>query len=281
MIFYYAMGGGLGHLTRARAIIHTLSLKDYRVITASPYARKMFDSSDLVILPVSLEKNIRLLKKRIQDIILDFEPAEIYIDTFPMGIFGELTGLKISGNARKIYVSRILDFPKYMSKKEMTFHFDLSYILEEGLTPDHLDFIDENSNRIEELQLHYPLNSISERNNEHEQDTEKEVWMIMHSGSAGEVELLMGYARETAGIKGVDPYYWIVTQSDVHTKADKITRDLIPTYELISHADCLFSACGFNMMYHTRNLKIPHYFIPFPRKYDDQFLRARLRREGR
>ena len=39
MILYYALGGGLGHLVRARAVLYTLGVAERAVlVTASPFA---------------------------------------------------------------------------------------------------------------------------------------------------------------------------------------------------------------------------------------------------
>ena len=101
----------------------------------------------------------------------------------------------------------------------------------------------------------------------------------MHSGSGEEVDILVRHAREIASLENVTPFLWVVTQSTFSEETDKLTNDQVPAHGLISYADRLFSACGFNMMYLTRNNAIPHFYIPFPRKYDDQFRRALIRKQ--
>jgi hypothetical protein len=41
----------------------------------------------------------------------------------------------------------------------------------------------------------------------------------------------------------------------------------------------IITGCGFNAMRQTLPYRERHRFIPFPRRYDDQFLRAARRRE--
>ncbi|MFC2126305.1 hypothetical protein ACFLU5_16035 [Bacteroidota bacterium] len=279
MVLYYAMGGGLGHLTRALAVIHTLHISDYKILSASPYADKMFNSSNLILLPVSMEKNLKLLKNRIRDIIRDLEPTSFFIDTFPMGIFGELETLKFPSNIKLNYISRILEFQKYMKGKDSPLQYDISYLIEEGLDSDHVEFIRRYSGIVKNLELEYPVNTIPEGYFESIPKSNQPIWMVMHSGSAEEVEVLIRHAREMAELETVNPFLWVVTQSEIEEKVDEKTTDMIPSYGLIPYVDRLFSACGFNMMYLTRNINIPHIFIPFPRKYDDQFRRARIRRD--
>jgi hypothetical protein len=280
MILYYAMGGGLGHLTRALAVIHTLQIPDYRILTASPYAEKIFNQSNLILLPTSLEKNPKLLKNRIGDIIRDIQPASFFIDTFPMGIFGELLTLKFSPDIRLIYVSRILNFQKYMKERDTGLPYDISFLLEEGMTSDHMSFINSCSDKVEKIDLTYPENTIPEKYSALQEKSNKPIWMIMHSGSGEEVDILVRHAKEMAELENMNPELWVVTQSEFEEKVDFKIMDMVPSYGLIPLADRLFSACGFNMMYLTRNMDIPHVFIPFPRKYDDQFRRARIRKSG-
>ena len=280
MILYYAMGGGLGHLTRALAVIHTLQMPDYKILTASPYAEKIFDRSNLIHLPTSLEKHPKLLKNRIRDIMQDLQPGSFFIDTFPMGIFGELMTVKFPAGTKLIYISRILNFQKYMERKDTNLHYDISYVVEEGLTPDYINFMDKCSVKVENIDLKYPDNIVPQKYKELKEKSNKPIWMIMHSGSGEEVDVLVRHAKEMAELEEVNSSFWVVTQSDFEEKVDNKIMDIVPSYGMIPYADRLFSACGFNMMYLTRNIKIPHTFIPFPRKYDDQFRRARIRKLG-
>ena len=75
MILYYALGGGLGHLTRGRRVLEALGLtKDAAFVTASPYAS---DARVTGGIPV------------ISEIARDAE--RMIVDAFPCGIQGELS----------------------------------------------------------------------------------------------------------------------------------------------------------------------------------------------
>ena len=57
MILYYAMGSGLGHLTRARAVLHTLAIHaPVTLITASPWCHDtcITDSAHVMQVPAAL-----------------------------------------------------------------------------------------------------------------------------------------------------------------------------------------------------------------------------------
>ena len=59
MILYYALGGGLGHLARARKVIAALGLRDVAVLTASRFASdpRVTGGLPLVSVPPSLGRN--------------------------------------------------------------------------------------------------------------------------------------------------------------------------------------------------------------------------------
>jgi hypothetical protein len=46
----------------------------------------------------------------------------------------------------------------------------------------------------------------------------------------------------------------------------------------LPRASRIVTACGFNVMRQTEPYRDRHTFLPFPRRYDDQFTRAARRR---
>jgi hypothetical protein len=278
MVLYYAMGGGLGHLMRTLAVLHTLNINEFKIITASPLATKIFNKEDLILIPGTFEKNAVKLRIRMTEIIKDVTPDELFIDTFPAGIMGELYPVVFPENMKKVYISRILKTDKYRFMNTCNIMFDESYILEEGMTEKHIRFITEHSVAVKHLDLKYPPYK-GTGDDYLDTPSGKPVWMIMHSGSGEEVDMLVRYAKEIASLENVTPFLWVVTQSAFREEVDRLTDDRVPAHGLISCADRLFSACGVNMMYLTRSNAVLHYFIPFPRKYDDQFRRALIRKQ--
>lgn len=278
MVLYYAMGGGLGHLMRTLAVLHTLNITEFKIITASPLATKIFDKVDLIIIPRVCEKKPAKPRIRMTEIIRDVSPQELFIDTFPAGIMGELYPVAFPENMKKVYISRILKTDKYRFINTCNIMFDESYILEEGMTENHVRFINKHSASVKYLDLIYPPFK-GTGDDSSKISSEKPVWLIMHSGSGEEVDILVRHAKEIASLENVTPFFWVATQSAFREEVDRLTNDQVPAHGLISYADRLFSACGFNMMYLTRDITIPHYFIPFPRKYDDQFRRALIRKQ--
>src|SRR5258706_4916235 len=92
-VLYYAMGGGLGHLVRARAFLRMQGLeRDATVLTASPYAsdRRVVDGLDLLHVPPQLESDLRAYRAWLEARFAALQPELVCIDRFPCGILGEL-----------------------------------------------------------------------------------------------------------------------------------------------------------------------------------------------
>jgi hypothetical protein len=115
MTVYYARGGGLGHVTRARRVLDALGL-EAEIVTRLP------EHADHLI-----------------------------VDAFPGGLEGELcSGVR----RRKMdYIARLLRWDEYRKAVPHDLpHFHTTYIVEE-LTPDHLDFVHAHSDRVVHLEL--------------------------------------------------------------------------------------------------------------------------------
>ena len=103
---------------------------------------------------------------------------------------------------------------------------------------------------------------------------------MVHSEPHEETAELLAYARELAAAEGVDPRIALVTRTPPLDLPSSISvLDLYPAAALFPHAAMIVTGCGFNAMRQTLPYREKHRFIPFPRRYDDQFLRAARRRE--
>ena len=270
MILYYAMGGGLGHLMRATAFITMNRIRKFRVVTASPFAARLFEPAALFMIPREFENHRPLLTKYLQDILDHNLPDTVVIDTFSHGILGELNGLHWK-KSRLYYITRRLKWEQYVKRIGSDMEFQKSFVLEPPESG-HLNLIKEVSGEIIDYSLQYPHHEI-DIDNPVSADTGHEKWLVIHSGPVHEVKNLISYAREKAATLGSQPEMMVISQ--VNPLADK-TRwfDLCPAHGYFRFAARLITACGFNVMEQARGLEIPHDFIPFGRKYDDQFWRA-------
>lgn len=270
MLIYYAMGGGLGHLMRASAFLSMNRIGDYRIITASPFATRLFEPSRLFTIPREFEKHTGLLRQYMQDILDHNYPDSFVIDTFSHGILGELNGLNWE-KTRLSYITRRLKWERYKDRAVSEIEFKKTYILE---TPEqeHLEFIKSFSGEIVEYDLLYPEHDI-DRNSRLALDSGKEKWFVVHSGPVGEVGRLISYARQSAAGMSADPDLLVISQVNPSVK-DTWWCDTCPVHGYFKFASRLITACGFNIMKQASRREIPHDYFPFNRKYDDQFWRA-------
>ena len=250
MILYYAVGGGLGHLTRARRVLEALRL-DATIVTASPYARdqRVTGGHPVIEIPAHLERDPAAHRAWMRELVRSAD--RLIADTFPGGIQGELCGLE---GLRLDYVARLLRWDEYRrAVPDQLPHFDTTYVIEE-LTHD-----------VWSAAAALPLSKrrLCRR-------TPKDgPTLIVHSGPGHEVEELIAYARD------LDPHAQIL----VATQADVPNRiDAYPVTHLFPTAKRIVSAAGFNVMLETEPFRHKHHVVPFPRRFDDQFLRAARRR---
>jgi hypothetical protein len=173
---YYAMGGGLGHLTRARAFLHTLGCeRDAVIVAESPFARDRRVVGDIPV-------------------VAAIPPGELVLDTFPAGLFGEIEG----GCAD--YVARYVRWDRYTLPPNPP-RIRRAYVLE-PLHPEQERYVRERAEVvIEDFELRdpppaaVPLPELPPR-----------YALVVHSGSEEERDELLAYARDVCAEEGItDP----------------------------------------------------------------------------
>jgi predicted glycosyltransferase len=320
MIIYYAAGGGLGHLTRARACLHTMGLKDrVALLTASPFAadKRVVGDTEIIEIPQSFSSDLQSYKVWLQEIFAQYQPAEIYMDTFPAGILGEFCDFEFPVNTTLIHLARLLKWEQYSRQLHgSTPKFALTYLLE-PLTPDHEAWLKNQTDEIMPLLLQDPphdLNdemkkaavaimrsSVAELLVRHPQSrnqspvVRRPLWLIVHSGASAETAELVAYAAEMSRLEEVNARLVLIapeTERDPQRQtADSLYQasdseigtcvehfDFYPATAFFPLADRIITACGFNIMRQTEEYKQKHRFMPFERRFDNQFLRAARRK---
>jgi hypothetical protein len=96
MIGYYAPGDGIGHLTRAMAVQHTLNLPVITILSDSPHARDARITGNNPIHPLAAFN--------------DYD--RLYTDAFPAGINGELANYR----GDTVHIARRLHWQRYKAK---------------------------------------------------------------------------------------------------------------------------------------------------------------------
>ena len=178
MILYYAIGGGLGHLTRGRRVLETLGIaREAAFITASPYAGDVRVTGGIPVVPVPahLERDIVAHRAWLGDAVAGAD--RVIVDTFPAGIQGELCNLGLPMDL----VARSLRWDEYRrAVPEPLPRFDTIWPVE-PLEPQHEAALRALSATWCALPLHTVVESDARA------APRADYWLIVHSGPEDEV----------------------------------------------------------------------------------------------
>ncbi len=257
MIVVYAMGGGLGHLVRARRVLAALEpgATQAAVITASPLAGAVaFDPSiEVIVAP----RNRGAFGGWLRKTLTALSPDTVAIDAFPLGIFGELADHSVLPDAKLVHVARLLRWEAYRAAFPGTpRRYDAGFVVE-ALTPDHAAFLGAHSARVAPLSLGVP---------EPLEIQAGAPWLISHAGSEEEIGALVAFARREAARLGESPQF--------------VLRTPRTQPEVAGRFGALVTACGFNSMCEGEAAGGRHFFLPMARQFDNQELRAARRQRA-
>jgi predicted glycosyltransferase len=236
VILYYALGGGLGHLTRARKVIAALGLEDVAILTASRHAgdRRVTGGHRIVPVPPSLGRNRPRFVEFLREIVSGFD--ELIVDSFPGGILGELTELELPPTR---HISRRLRWEIYNERVTGPLpEFTAVYALEPGGLPGQplaLPHADPGPPLLAEPH-----------------------WLVIHSGPRRELDTLLGHAEGA-------PRTLVISPRDAW---------IYPIAPHLGHAERIITAAGFNLMHETEPFRDRHIHVPFERVLDNQFARS-------
>lgn len=252
MIAVYAVGGGAGHVTRARRVIEALGIE--AVILATPTDRRAAGDVPLIEIPRNLEGDVTAHREWMRSLPY----SRLIVDTFPCGIQGELSGFD---SVPLDFISRLLRVDEYRraTGDAPWPRFETAYAVEDGGA-------EVEAARVVPLDLATP----QLRN----PATQEGYWLIVHSGPPDEVLELVEYARELRTTERV----LVATPVDLPLPPGFERIDAFPVADLYPGAARIISAAGFNVMLETEPWREKHLVLPFPRRFDDQFARAARRR---
>ena len=281
MDMYYAVGGGMGHLTRATAFFYTFNLdyNNFIIIVSAPHAGSVLKHKNYITAPVEVIGNGALLQQWLVQIVDKYNIENIYLDTFPAGLYGEWNNFTTLGKHQFFLISRLLNWGKYIGLMISPPKFDVIYKFEE-LDKEQQTCYQKLSSEILSKTLQYPPGPLPTEFSEFINAAKNPVWLIVHSETAEEVLTLYNYARDVSQAELITPTFAIVSQSVPESlQKDIITYKFFPVYPCFEAVHKIFTACGFNSMQQTYNYRNKHVFIPFERKFDNQFLRAAYRKQ--
>jgi hypothetical protein len=281
VILYYAMGGGLGHLTRARAVLHTLGLADEAVVmTASPAAAdpRVAGALHIAAVPPALEGDTAAYRRWLAEWFARHRPRAVFLDTFPGGIRGEFCGFAPLAGVPVTWVARLLRWPAYAAQfrgeppcvdrvlaVEPPSPGQAAWLASRGLVPEPLALVDPPAEPDPAVDA-----ALAAMRRE-----ARPTWLVVHSGPADEVRALLAFAERTRDAEGADARVVVVSAVPAGALPPGTpVHDLYPATPLLPHAARVVTAAGFNAMRQAAPLRARHLFLPFPRRFDDQHLRA-------
>lgn len=263
MILYYAVGGGLGHITRSLAILNRSPwlAKRARLMTSSAIAGLAVSHSPSPVDHVADETITS--KRRYAEFLSDYLERHrarlLIVDTFPSGIVGEWGWVKPP--IPMILVARHIKWEEYAKR-----------VGGNGAAPAHtlgVEPLDEGQERAlgncgEVFRMDSPITLEQQGGG----STKRGV-LVVHSGPAEELAELKKIALERAN-----------SADDV----DVISPGcgVYPAESFIRDYSTIVSGAGYNMSALASQAPpgVTHILHPFERRFDDQFLRARRIGEG-
>jgi hypothetical protein len=290
VIAAYARGAGLGHLTRLRAVAHTLHIPEHELVVLTD-SRHAGDERVVGSMGVRPPPARGPTADWLRDEVAALAPDELWVDAFPAGLDGELDAdlepvLRAHGT-RVVHVARLLQWPAYApTLPAAPLRFDRTIVVE-PLVEGHRRAVEELSASTQALELDDPpatADLVASATVEH---ADRPRWLVAHAGPPEETAELCRYASDVADAEGVEPVLLVAAPGasrpgplDLDPRP-VLELDAYPTWPLHRLVDVVVTAAGFNSMRQAAGLRRAgrHRFVPFRRRYDDQFLRARRARQ--
>jgi hypothetical protein len=263
---YYALGGGLGHLTRARAIIPALvgmAPAQFHIsfISNSPHTEKIVDNVDqLAVVSSQAELEPAL------DRMFETMPDLFVVDTFPRGLMGELVKWLDRLSCPRILIQRYLNeryVRDYSIADFVGRHYDCALRLADNLPQQNFCTTTIDLPPITILDQIGSCKPVPKLFDEEERGLRL---LFVDFGSAAD-----------AYLEAIPPSFAVrvITLDPVRLTALGNALSYYPAAALFDQADLIVGACGYNLYHEVKRSGRQAIFLPQPRTYDDQFGRSR------
>ena len=277
-ITYYAFGGGMGHVTRAAAILrHVPRLSHLRpvVVTNAVYPLPLVTEG---IAYVHLgETEPAALAAKLRATLDALRPTLLVMDVFPHGVVGEMADVIPSLSCARALVCRRLR-PQYSRRLAAEVAgFDLALCVEPPAPRLPIPVVDcspvllrdpgELPSRLEARAL---LGVAPD---------ERAVLAVSTEDAHDTSRLFALIARLAADLRPPPRLFWAspslepVSRTEAYCRGERLEH--YPLLEVLSGADVLVGASGYNLFTEVNAVGVPTVFVPRERRYDDQQRRAK------
>lgn len=266
-ILAYAVGGGLGHLTRLRAALYTLGLEDradVMVVSASPavddpaVAGRRWHAA---LVPATLHDDGPGFESWLRDLAHRLLADVVIVDAFPLGLLGELQQDTFPVGTPRWHLSRLLRWDAYEARcglltpdAQPRLTFERVLMVEAPGSEEHRQWLHA-AGPVETLVLSDPPA-------DPDPDIPPGRCLVVHSGPPAEVDKLCRLARSAC-------------------RENPFVVRSYPSWPSFADASFLVTGAGCNAVRQGAAHRHKHLVVAFPRALDDQYLRAvRARREA-
>lgn len=287
MILAYALGGGLGHVTRVRALAATLGWDEpLTIITSNPHAAdpRVRGDAQVHVAPVGVARDPHGLEELVRTTAAASAPARVLVDTFPCGILHELRPDTFGAGTEVVHVGRALRWSAYApGALPVGLRFAVAYVVE-PIGAVQRAFLGSVAATVVDLELREvaepargPDGRVVERIDQDATGAEhRPLWLVVHSGPDHETLELVAYAHDVAAAAGDEARVVVVTRERPAALDPQVGHlDVQPAWPLFATADRIFAAAGSNVVRQLAAHASRTSLLPFDRRFDDQYERAR------
>jgi hypothetical protein len=262
---YYAMGGGLGHLSRTLSILRHMPDKPepIRILTSSSLTPMVIPHSTFPVDFVASE--IQRSRSAYYDYLVEYirryNISSIILDAFPWGIIGEW--MDIGQGIPRYLIARQLKWNAYCDRVDhKKSAFPPETLIIEPIEDDYHSII---KNESSVAYLDEPIFYDADNSESHDK------CLVIHTGDELEREILANFAR----VKMVE---YDISEIDMIFP----NHGIFPAERIISKYKYIVSGAGYNMAALSSQSagKRRHFLLPFNRRFDNQHARVEHLKNG-
>ncbi len=270
---YYALGGGLGHLTRSLAIVSRLGLlaQHIRILGSSSWIPGIAKSQPFILdsVPLACRNSLSAYLRFLKDYLKTHQIQAVVLDSFPYGLLGEWRFL--GPHLPRLLIARLLRWERYRKRiGPAPENFPGHSLAIEPLEPIYENILQKHSRM---ARLKTPILFHWEPEDFKANAIEKTGWAVVHSGNPDEQSRLLAFARARMKARNM---------ADAPLKLLFPDAGIFPAQGQLRACSHIVCGAGYNM---TALAARPYpgqrfFLFPFERRFDDQRARSERFKSG-